>query len=243
MASGFLSKMTGKAALTLTVAFLGCADADQLNGFKAPSNVTVEFLLQESVHPHLDFTKGFISINSFEFTGLRDNADDVHFTRPFPTGFDSQLALTTIGAPMQEYDIPQGHYNKIEIKLELFAADDSQTTLLPGLWVEGNFVRSDDTIVPMRVEIAADANVTIDAVSDTGTNDITLLHSSPTTAKIAFSAPNWFGSVSMSALEAATLTEIDGKMVLLISKNTNPDLYAIALSNLDESTQGVFMLF
>jgi hypothetical protein len=47
----------------------------------------------------------------------------------------------------------------------------------------------------------------------------------------------------MSALEAATLTEIDGKMVLLISKNTNPDLYAIALSNLDESTQGVFMLF
>lgn len=226
-------------ASILAALLIGCDAAN--DALKAPSFVTVEFLLQESTHPKLDFTTGFIRINNFEFTGLRDNADDVHFIKAFPTGFGSTLAITSAGVPMQEYDIPQGVYDKIDVTLHLYAADDSHTTAMAGLQVDGNFTRADGTLVPLRAEIAADANVNIAAVSDTGSPQITLLQSRPATLQIAFYAPDWFESMSMSTLESATLTEIDGMMVLLISKTVNPDLYAIILNNLDEGVRGVFM--
>src|SRR5687768_14076481 len=103
------------AALLLSAFLVGCNDAE--DALKAPSNVNVIYLLQESIHPKLDFTTGMIHISSFEFTGLRDNADDVHFVKTYPTGSGGTIAVNSPVFTYQQYDIPQGVYSKIEIKL------------------------------------------------------------------------------------------------------------------------------
>ena len=224
--------------MILAVVFYACSDAYDL--LKAgPSFVQVGFVLKESTHAQLDFTKGSISIREFEFHGQRDNAPNVHFSKVFDTKFDSPLSVNPVAIPLQQYDVPQGVYSLIDITLSLFSSTQPTT---PGLWVEGTLTRSDNSVVPVRIEIAPDVKLEVSAESSAGSNSlITLIENNSTTATIGFSPDQWFNTISISSLEGATLTSVNNEMVLLISKEVNPDLYQTAVNNIEENTKAIFM--
>src|SRR5687767_13629875 len=95
----FFFKRSGVWMVILAVVLYACSDAYDL--LKAgPSFVEVGFILKESTHPQLDFTKGSISIREFEFHGQRDNAQNVHFSKVFDTNFYSPLMVNPVDIPL-----------------------------------------------------------------------------------------------------------------------------------------------
>jgi hypothetical protein len=81
----------------------------------------------------LEFTEGKFYIKSIEFDGERENNDSHNFTRVFDNTLSADLTNNSLNQTVS-FDIPQGIYNHIEIKIKTHESDS-----LPGLQFRGKW--------------------------------------------------------------------------------------------------------
>ena len=90
-------------------------------------------LPEQANRQFLEFTEGKFYIKSIEFDGERENNDRHNFTRVFENTLSADLTNSSLNQNVS-FDIPQGIYNHIEIKIKTHESDS-----LPGLQFRGKW--------------------------------------------------------------------------------------------------------
>jgi hypothetical protein len=203
--------------------------------YKKPTSVT--FYMDMEATPlyngKLTFSSGYFSLYKLSFEGKRKKGDDVDFEKeynsPLQVAFDPNNA-----SPELMFTVPQGIYEKIEMKFE---TDDDNNVV--SLKVVGNYQNTSGTNFPVYLEINESEVFELKGTASSGQN-IVLDKDVATKAKILFNVTYWFESVPMNSFENATLTSVNGTNAIVISNTSNETIYDSIVDRLEESDKVIF---
>ena len=236
-----MRKLTASVLLILMGLVSACQDDEE---FKIPTDVRFQLDMnrEASTNNRLSFTHGHISLASFSFDGRREEGGDVYFTKTYEQGlfysFDPSAPSEAL-----TFQIPQGNYSRIEVALETYDAAPG------GLVVLGNYLHTNGTHYPVRVELGSSFEIEIDARDFSGYKQIVLKQSTPATATISLDPIVWFAAMPASALENALVSVEEGESegdveagsaYILINEETNEAIYEIIMTRIEQSAALIF---
>jgi hypothetical protein len=137
-------------------------------------------------------------------------------------------------SPELMFTVPQGIYEKIEMKFE---TDDDNNVV--SLKVVGNYQNTSGTNFPVYLEINESEVFELKGTASSGQN-IVLDKDVATKAKILFNVTYWFESVPMNSFENAILTSVNGTNAIVISNTSNETIYDSIVDRLEESDKVIF---
>lgn len=203
--------------------------------YKKPTSVTFYMDMEASplFNGKLTFSSGYFSLYKLSFDGKRKKGDDVGFekeyTSPLQVAFDPNNASQEL-----MFTIPQGIYEKIEMKFE---TDDDNGIV--SLKVVGNYQNTSGDNIPVYLEINESEVFELKGTASSG-QDIVLDKDVATKAKVLFNVTYWFESVSMNSFENAVLTSVNGTDAIVISNTSNESIYDNIIDRLEESDKIIF---
>jgi hypothetical protein len=176
--------------------------------------------------------QGNLTVGDIAFEGRRRDASDVFFTAEFNPPILSNLSQGTSNQPVS-FDIPQGVYQRIEMVFELGAPGHLPLELrgMASLGPLGN--------VPVLFQYHHEEAVRVVAKASQG-QEIVLDREKPSTARVIIDADFLFRLVNTGMLLNADITSINGEAVILISNNTNNNIFNMVAARLSQSFQVVF---
>jgi hypothetical protein len=181
----------------------------------------------------LTFSSGYFSLYKLSFDGKRKKGDDVDFEKeyisPLQVAFDPNNASQEL-----MFTIPQGIYEKIEMKFE---TDDDNGIV--SLKVVGNYQNTSGDNIPVYLEINESEVFELTGTASSG-QEIVLDKDVATKAKVLFNVSYWFESVSMNSFENAVLTSVNGTDAIVISNTSNESIYDNIIDRLEESDKIIF---
>lgn len=210
-----------------------CKKKDQ---WKLPTDVAFKMDINRTVSSNgkLEFTKGVITLASFNFEGKREQGDDVYFSKSFSNGlnivFDPNTTISEL-----DFDIPQGTYNKIAISFE--TSDDYGDE---SIIVEGTYIHTNGSLYPIKFEFNDSEYFSIIAKSVSGNSQIILNQNVASFAKIKLNPLHWFQVISTSMLDNADLVDINGVSTIVVSEDENENIYNLVVDRIDESSENIF---
>ncbi len=211
---------------------LGIFACNKVNQWKQPTKVCFNVGIEDvaAVEGKLLFSTGYLTIESFNFDGKRDEGADVSFTKIYENSLNAPLGERV--AEGLSFDIPQGVYASINV--EVLSKSDN----LPNLVVNGSFEKNDGTRSPVRFEFSETETFSIAGENLAG-NDagIDLAESLKTNATIWLNPAKWFDGVSAAALNKAQMVSVEGKNTILINHTTNQQLYNSVVAVLNKEVQ------
>ncbi|MCP9236167.1 hypothetical protein [Lewinella sp. JB7] len=172
----------------------------------------------------LRFTSGSVVISEIEFDGDRADGTSVSLSQESIMTFD--LATGLPGSGSVAVQIPAGEYRSVYLGIELLDDGDK-----PTLVAEGTYGKEDGTVYPVRFEF--NSGEVFEAEAD-GT---TVEPGTIATSKIVLNPHHWFAGITRSDLEDAT---VNGSGVILISEESNTDIFDRVADGLDLATEAVF---
>lgn len=203
--------------------------------YKKPTSVT--FYMDMETTPlyngKLTFSSGYFSLYKLSFEGKRKKGDDVDFEKEYNSPLQVAFDLTNTSSELM-FTIPQGIYEKIEMKFE---TDDDNGIV--SLKVVGNYQNTAGTNIPVYLEINESEVFELKGTAASGQN-IVLDKDVATKAKVLFNVSYWFESVPMNSFENATITSVNGNNAIVISNSTNEIIYDSVLDRLEESDKIIF---
>lgn len=203
--------------------------------YKKPTSVTFYMDMEASplYNGKLTFSSGYFSLYKLSFDGKRKKGDDVGFEKeyasPLQVAFDPNNASQEL-----MFTIPQGIYEKIEMKFE---TDDDNGIV--SLKVVGNYQNTSGDNIPVYLEINESEVFELKGIASSG-QDIVLDKDVATKAKVLFNVTYWFESVSMNSFENAVLTSVNGTDSIVISNTSNESIYDNIIDRLEESDKIIF---
>ena len=111
---------------------LSCEPNDTL---KLPTEALFVFDINriDNSDDRLTFSRGTITLASFDFEGEREQGEDVYFNQTFSGGltlpFDPDFYIQEL-----DFDIPQGIYTRIDISFETFDEYDEDNIVVEGIY-------------------------------------------------------------------------------------------------------------
>ncbi|PCH87273.1 MAG: hypothetical protein COB88_05940 [Flavobacteriales bacterium] len=213
-----------------------CKKKKEREKWKLPTDVSFKMDINRTVTSggNLAFTGGTIILGSFTFDGKRSQADDVFFVNNYSglsINFDPNSPVAAL-----DFDIPQGTYSKISVSFQTYgnAGDDH-------IVVTGTYKNSvTDSIYPLRFEFEAMEFYTVISKDASGSSEIILDESVASTATITLDPVFWFQTISTSALDNATLVNVNGVPTILITDAKNEDIFDLVIDRVDDATEVVF---
>ena len=222
--------------------FSSCQDDEE---FKIPTDVGFQMDINRntSTNGRLKFSHGHISLAAFAFDGKREEGGDVYFTKSYNQGlridFDPKQAVDAF-----KFQIPQGNYTRIEVELDTY--DD---LIGKALTMSGTYLNSSGIQYPIFVEVSSSLEFDIISKDQAGNSQIILKAGTPATAVIKLDPVKWFATVPLSYLDNAVLKveegesegEVEtGSSYILISEDSNINIYNIIINRIEQSTETVF---
>jgi hypothetical protein len=210
-------------------------------------SVSVNITEQYKTSDTLSFGKGEIIIKEVQFEGKREAGENYSFNSETgkeygPKYFYAQSAnLESIAL----FDIPQGIYTLMKWRFELSdglerleSEDDNNET--PGLIIHGNYIKHNGEKLEVRIEIDPFESFECQTISPTGEKKINVISGKVYNAVLSFDPYFAFRAISTDSLEDADYSDDDKPPLLLISSDSNEELYEIILFRLQQSAKIVF---
>ncbi|MBI4945499.1 MAG: hypothetical protein HY840_03755 [Bacteroidetes bacterium] len=174
-------------------------------------------------------------LDKVSFKGERkQGTKEVNLEQQFSSTMPIYLSLNAT-SPGIKFDIPQGTYSQIEIKLET-STDPSGTALQ----VNGTYLDSSNNDVAVQFTFSAADVTDIIAKNSSGGNQIVLIADQPATVTIIINPVYWFAPVSESILDEAAEDIENGVPVIQINKDKNQDIYNLIINRINDGCEAVF---
>lgn len=220
--------------LALSLAFFSLFSCGKK--WKKPTDVSFKFQLNSNSNSGLvKFTSGFLTLNKISFNGDRKQGQNqIELDQTFSNNLQVNLSQNAIGSGIK-FDIPQGTYDKMEIKMET-DGDQTGTSLL----IYGYYVNSINDTIALQFEFPADDAIKIQAKNSSGGNQIVLIEDQPSNPTVIMNPNYWFATVTQSELDSATQNIILGVPTIVINDNDNSDIYELIVDRLEEGNEIVF---
>lgn len=172
----------------------------------------------------LTFTSGTIRLEEIEFEAEVEGTDSVEADIDMMVEIDFATGQTN--PDLSGLVFPAGIYTETEVELELLYEGNNGT---PGIEVEGTFVDSQGASHTIKFIYNEDQTFEVERE---GT--ITFTEGASVIAQITFDPGLWFTGVTSADLEAAIK---DNNGVIVISENSNSDIYDIVADGLDLASE------
>ncbi len=212
--------------------------------FTRPVRISLSVIINEQYKTDgpLSFESGEIIIKEIRFDGKREVGEDYSFNtesgKEFgPLDFYPQsVSRETIA----DFDLPQGVYTLMRWKFELsdglerLEPDDDMEP--PGLILTGNYTNHNGETFPVRIEIDPFESFECMSLTGTGGNIINIVSGTAYRADLYLDPYFAFRAISNVSLDDADY-EGDNIPVLLISSDSNEELYEIILYRLQQSAK------
>ena len=160
--------------------------------------------------------------------------EDIAFSRSFDSGltinFDPNKEISEL-----QYDIPQGEYTELNISFDTFEDNRDRTLVVNGIYTT---TTGDD--VPITFEFMSSEYFSISSEADDGSGTIILDKDVASSSLIKLNPIHWFGGISLSTLDGAERTNVNGTSTILINDEINGDIYDLIADKIDEATESVF---
>jgi hypothetical protein len=204
--------------------------------WKKPADVSFNFRIKgSSTGDIIQFKNGYIVVSEIYFKGTRNQGNKTVSLEEDISGNKQMDFFENAPGSGIAFDIPQGTYTQIEIKLET-TTDPKGNSLL----VKGVYADSLNKPVPVQFSFSAADITSITATNPSGGNTILLVEDRPATAEILMNPAFWFAGVSKSMLNKAERESIGGVPTIVINNDENQSIYTMIVSRLKEGNEVVF---
>ena len=216
----------------------------QLSCSKDDSTLPVRVNLNVSLTPalksdNISFQSGEIVLKEIQFEGKREVGENYSFyTAPGKLIGPVSFNISSGSQPVLAYfDLPQGKYTVMDWKFQLadgldsYEADDVNGS--PGLILNGTYRKVNGEELQVRVEIDPFEVFNCKAVNSSGNKTIDIISERGYNAGLVFDPYFAFRPVTSNTIEKAGYS--DG--VILISPNSNADIYEVILFRLQLSAR------
>lgn len=202
--------------------------------WKKPTAVTFKFQLNSnSSSAWIKFTSATITLNKIYFSGNRKQGQNQVDLQQSYT--NSITIFPSSSSGNIQFDIPQGTYNQIDVKLEM---DEDPTGA--SLLVNGYYINYSSDTIAIQYTLPLDKVLNMRAKNSSGGNEIVLIEDKPSTANIIMNPTYWFSSVSESSLYWASYSYINGVPTVLIDEDNEVSIYESVTSNVTGGNEVVF---
>lgn len=204
--------------------------------WKKPTETSFKFQLNSNSNSGLvKFTSGFLTLNKISFNGDRKQGQNhIELDQSFSSNLQVNLSQSITSSGIK-FDIPQGTYSKMEIKME---TDGDQTGA--SLLILGYYVNTINDTIALRFEFPADDAIQIQAKNSSGGNEIVLVEDCPVFPNVILNPNYWFSTVTQSELDSATQNIILGVPTIVINDSDNSDIYELVVDRLKDGNEIVF---
>ncbi|NOY36028.1 MAG: hypothetical protein GXO83_00455 [Chlorobi bacterium] len=220
----------------------------------------VQFLFELTPDPAIDFLEfngGDILIRNIEFEGYRQTGDDYFFTHRFTPPLSVKISEFT--GDSLTFDIPQGIYQKIKVRVKMKGEqentsesgsethggknhreesrdypDDNPEPKDMAVMLSGSYHTLRGEKVPL-VLVIDNESFEGDAVNSSGTGEIVLTRDKDYEGIFTFDPGYAFQVISRKTLEDAERYSWKGVPTILISEETNDEIYELVLYRLQKS--------
>jgi hypothetical protein len=197
---------------------------------KKPTEIKFGFKANSNVESGFHFTQGSVNVCHITIEGNRIEGDDIYFNRPFDTPIETDLNGSS---EIQEFrfDIPQGEYNQLSFSFLLKESNEMPSINLKGMY-------HSDTNPPVSVSFQLDNDQYFDlVVSAKEQNQVILNHEQSRTGDVIFNLDYWFGAITHSMMENATIENINGLEHVAISSVQNVNIYNVVLNRINQTDE------
>lgn len=221
-------------AMIVSIVVLSSCKKDEF--YKQPTDIQFVMDLDKNTNysPHLTFDTGYIVLEDFVVSGDRVEGEDIYFETEYPTGLTIPFNLEN-QVPELKYDLPQGIYKSLTISFNTLDEFDT-----PNLVVEGDYTNLSNVVTPIRFEFKSAEYFSITAKSESNSDQIILEKDMSQFPPILLNPNYWFDIISISKLDNAGKTTIDGTPTILISSSKNEDIYDLIVDRIDENAETTF---
>lgn len=217
--------------LCIAAGLLFSCEKDELT---QPVQIYFRMKLDKTVEQHqpVSFQEGMIDIESIEFTGDRVTGEDITFTSDFETIVSVDLSTGNTD-PIVKFDVPQGTYKKITISV-------NPVEIEPDISVRGKFIPPLlGPAIPIQLDVNIPGQLNLLVKTASGESQIVLTKGKDATIEVFLNPSSWFTEIPATALLAADLQNIGGIPSIVISKNSNPDMYFKLTSAIEASAEAI----
>jgi hypothetical protein len=214
-----------------------------------PVNISLSVIINEQYKTNntLSFERGEITLREIQFDGKREAGGDYSFNTESGKNFGPNYFYppSSPQETLANFDLPQGVYSGMRWKFELSDGlerldkddDDDDNYETPGLILDGSYINTEKEILRIRIEIDSFESFECLSLADNGEKNIGIL-SGRTYSAILYLDPYFvFRAISSESLEEADYSDDDLSPLLLISSNSNKELYEIILFRLQMSVK------
>jgi hypothetical protein len=224
--------------------------------FTLPVGISLSVIITEEykTSDSLSFESGEVVIKEIQFEGQREVGENYSFYTESGIEFGPQDFYPQSVNPetITSFDVPQGIYTLMNWKFELSdglerynqddegdddADDNDDDGLTPGLIIHGNYITSDGEYLQVRIEIDPFESFECQSINKTGDKTINIISGSTYKAVLYFDPYFVFRAISSESLEDADYSDDEISPVLLISSDSNEELYEIILFRLQQSVK------
>lgn len=182
-------------------------------------------------------------ISGIEFEGYRENGENYFFSREFEQ--DMVVDVKAGGsAPILDFDMPQGLYERISIALQVKTTSPTGGTTPynegAAIIMQGNYMTPQDIAIPFIFVYDFDEVFNHTAKNTGGANEIAVKQSQATIASVSFDMPYWFQLTNARMLQSASLSLVDGQPSIIISENNNEHIFNLLSSRIKNVKQLTF---
>jgi hypothetical protein len=217
--------------------------------FTRPVGISLSVAITEQykTSDSLTFEGGEIIVNEISFEGKREVGEDYSFNSESGKKFGPQdfYPLSANTDAIANFDIPQGIYTLMRWRFELSEGlqrlesddDDDDDLETPGLILNGNYISRDGETLRIIIEIDPFESFGCQSVTEAGEKTINIFSGGNYNAVLYFDPYFAFRAISEDSLDDADYSDDDISPVLLISSDSNEELYEIILFRLQQSAR------
>ena len=211
--------------------------------------VTVELLMemepaqkgQES--SDIDVNGGRFLLSEIGFDGYRESGENYFFTKSFPDSLKISFSKEQ-AAHVLNFQMPQGVYNRIDIKIEVPAGKEAaaagdlidRSKLKGGIELWGHWVNVHGVKIPFLFIYTAVDELKITAKSASGSQQVVVKNKSKYQARLRFNPQQWMELINTRMLQSAKLSVVNGSPTVVISKSQNEQVYNLLANRIEQSS-------
>lgn len=229
-----LNRMKNLFSLLIVIALLASCSKDDPDNATLKISASIESsagaaktmnAASKSMADNMVFTSGYVWLREVVFDGDFASGNSVSRTVERFSQIDFATGIAT--PSLDDIVIPPGEYTGVNLGLEL-RDEDAQ----PSIIMEGTYTRTDTSVVPIRFEF--NSGEVFEAETD---QQVNVVRGQIVTARIIFDPNVWFSIISNEMLDNANVN-MEGTVV--ISENSNANIFDLVADRLDVSTQSEF---
>jgi hypothetical protein len=211
--------------------------------FTRPVRVAFSVMIDEQYKSDdtLSFKSGEIILKNIRFDGKREAGGDYSFSTESGKKFGPQVFYAESGTrqTIADFDMPQGIYTSMKWRFELSNGlerleYDYDT---PGLILKGSYINPEGETVSIRIEIDPYELFECLSITGTGKTSIDIISGKEYNAQLCFDPYFAFRAISAKTLEDADYSDDELAPLLLISSDSNEELYEMILFRLQQSVK------